>query len=74
MRSRSVLASFSEGSPCRSSRPHCPLLCHFNKQEPEGFRQVPAAAVNTLTLSIIPGMFLKRLLEGERTLRLLHKK
>lgn len=30
-------------------RPHSPVPCNFNKQDPEGFRQVSDANVNTLT-------------------------
>lgn len=55
-------------------RPHSPALCSFSKQDPEGFGQTSHANINTLTSSTTPGMFLKLLLRGERTLRLLKNK
>lgn len=55
-------------------RPHSPALCSFSKQDPEGLGQVSHANINTLTSSTTSGMFLKLLLRGERTLRLLKNK
>lgn len=54
--------------------PHTHVLCNFNKQDPEGFKQVPNARTNTLTLNTTPGVLLKLSLEGERVLRLLNNK
>lgn len=53
---------------------HTHVPCNFNKQDPEGFKQVPNASTNTLTLNTTPGVLLKLSLEGEKVLRLLNNK